>query len=72
MNGITAALRKGGHGCDFVQVCHEESAAFMASAHAKYSGELGASLTISCPGAVHFLNGLYDAKMDDQLVVAVG
>ena len=71
INGITAALRKGGHGCDFVQVRHEETAAFMASAHAKYSGELGMCLATSGPGAIHLLNGLYDAKMDHQPVVAV-
>jgi pyruvate dehydrogenase (quinone) len=71
INGITAALRKGGHGCDFVQVRHEETAAFMASAHAKYSGELGVCLATSGPGAIHLLNGLYDAKMDHQPVVAV-
>jgi pyruvate dehydrogenase (quinone) len=71
INGITAALRKGGHGCDFVQVRHEETAGFMASAHAKYSGELGVCLATSGPGAIHLLNGLYDAKMDHQPVVAV-
>jgi pyruvate dehydrogenase (quinone) len=65
MNGITAALRKGGDGCDFVQVRHEEAAAFMASAHAKYSGagSLGVCMATSGPGAIHLLNGLYDAKM---------
>ena len=73
INGITAALRKGGHGCDFVQVRHEEAAAFMASAHAKYSGagSLGVCLSTSGPGAIHLLNGLYDAKMDHQPVVAI-
>jgi pyruvate dehydrogenase (quinone) len=68
INGITAALRKGGHGCDFVQVRHEEAATFMASAHAKYSGagSMGVCLATSGPGAIHLLNGLYDAKMDHQ------
>jgi len=71
INGITTALRKGGHGCDFMQVRHEEAAAFMACAHAKYSGELGACLATSSPGTIHLLNGLYDAKMDYQPVVAI-
>src|SRR5215212_11409685 len=71
INGITTALRRGGHGCDFVQVRHEEAAAFMASAHAKYSGELGACLATSGPGAIHLLNGLYDAKMDHTPVIAI-
>jgi pyruvate dehydrogenase (quinone) len=71
INGITTALRRGGHGCDFVQVRHEETAAFMACAHAKYSGTLGVCLATSGPGAIHLLNGLYDAKMDHQPVVAL-
>jgi pyruvate dehydrogenase (quinone) len=71
INGITTALRRGGHGCDFVQVRHEEASAFMASAHAKYSGGLGVCLATSGPGAIHLLNGLYDAKMDHQPVVAL-
>jgi pyruvate dehydrogenase (quinone) len=56
-----------------VQVRHEEAAAFMASAHAKYSGagSLGVCMATSGPGAIHLLNGLYDAKMDHQPVVAV-
>lgn len=76
INGITAALRRAGDaasgGMDFVQVRHEEAASFMASAHAKYSGgELGVCLATSGPGAIHLLNGLYDAKMDHQPVLAV-
>lgn len=73
INGITTALRRGGHGCDFVQVRHEETAAFMASAHAKYSGtdSPGVCLATSGPGAIHLLNGLYDAKMDHQPIVAI-
>jgi pyruvate dehydrogenase (quinone) len=54
-----------------VQVRHEETAAFMACAHAKYSGQLGVCLATSGPGAIHLLNGLYDAKMDHQPVVAL-
>lgn len=73
INGITTALRRGGHGCDFVQARHEETAAFMASAHAKYSSQdtLGVCLATSGPGAIHLLNGLYDARMDHQPVLAI-
>ncbi|HEV2743796.1 MAG TPA: thiamine pyrophosphate-requiring protein [Rubrobacter sp.] len=75
INGLTSALRKAGDaaggGMDFVQARHEEMAAFMASAHAKYTGELGVCLTTSGPGAIHALNGLYDAKMDHQPVLAL-
>src|SRR5699024_5104999 len=56
---------------DFVQVRHEENAAFMACAHSKFTGEVGVCLATSGPGAVHLLNGLYDAKMDHQSVVAI-
>ena len=55
----------------FVQVRHEEMAAFMASAHAKFTGEVGVCIATSGPGAVHLLNGLYDARMDHQPVVAI-
>jgi pyruvate dehydrogenase (quinone) len=55
----------------FVQVRHEEMAAFMACAHAKFSGEVGVCLATSGPGAIHLLNGLYDAKLDHQPVVAI-
>lgn len=78
INGITGALRRSGaddgaRSIDFIQVRHEEAAAFMASAHAKYSGRgsLGVCLTTSGPGAIHALNGLYDAKMDHQPVLAI-
>ena len=50
---------------------HEEMAAFMATAHAKFTGEVGVCLATSGPGAIHLLNGLYDAKMDHQPVVAI-
>ncbi len=56
---------------DFIQVRHEEMAAFMACAHAKYTGEVGLCLATSGPGAVHLLNGLYDAKADHTPVVAI-
>src|ERR1051325_3516646 len=55
----------------FIQVRHEEMAAFMACAHAKFTGEGGVCLATSGPGAIHLLNGLYDAKMDHQPVVAI-
>src|SRR6185295_8308007 len=56
---------------ELVQVRHEESAAFMACAHAKWTGEVGLCLATSGPGAIHLLNGLYDARMDHQPVVAI-
>jgi pyruvate dehydrogenase (quinone) len=55
----------------FVQPRHEEMAAFMACAHAKFTGEVGVCAATSGPGAIHLLNGLYDAKMDHQPVVAI-
>src|SRR5438045_6097720 len=55
----------------FIQARHEELAAFMACAHAKYTGEVGVCLATSGPGAIHLLNGLYDARMDHQSVVAI-
>jgi pyruvate dehydrogenase (quinone) len=70
INGITAGLRHEG-GIDFVQVRHEETAAFAACAQAKYGGGLGVCLATSGPGAIHLLNGLYDAKMDHQPVLAI-
>jgi len=71
INGIMGALGRGGSGIDFVQARHEELAAFMACAHAKFTGEVGVCLATSGPGAIHLLNGLYDAKLDHQPVVAI-
>jgi pyruvate dehydrogenase (quinone) len=71
INGITSALRKAGDPPRFIQARHEELAAFMACAHAKFTGEVGVCLATSGPGAIHLLNGLYDAKMDHQPVVAI-
>src|SRR4051794_35346080 len=71
INGLMAALRKAGDSPRFIQARHEELAAFMACAHAKYTGEVGVCMATSGPGAIHLLNGLYDAKMDHQPVVAV-
>src|SRR5437588_8932851 len=69
--GIMGALERQQDLFDFVQVRHEEMAAFMASAHAKYTGEVGVCMATSGPGAIHLLNGLYDAKMDHQPVLAI-
>ncbi len=71
INGVMEALRKRQDKIRFVQVRHEESAAFMACAYAKYTGKLGVCLATSGPGGIHLLNGLYDAKMDGQPVLAI-
>jgi pyruvate dehydrogenase (quinone) len=70
INGITSALGRQDK-IDFIQVRHEEEAAFMASGHAKLTGEVGVCLATSGPGGVHLLNGLYDAKLDRKPVVAI-
>src|SRR5262245_24448592 len=71
INGIMGALSRAENHVEFVQVRHEESAAFMACAHAKFTGKVGVCLATSGPGAIHLLNGLYDAKLDHQPVVAI-
>jgi pyruvate dehydrogenase (quinone) len=71
INGLVGALDRAGDRFDFIQVRHEEMAAFMACAHAKFTGEVGVCLATSGPGAIHLLNGLYDARLDHQPVVAV-
>jgi pyruvate dehydrogenase (quinone) len=71
INGILAALDRALDRFQFVQVRHEEESAFMATAHAKFAGEIGICLATSGPGAIHLLNGLYDAKLDHQPVVAI-
>lgn len=71
INGIIGALNRAPEKLDFIQVRHEETAAFMACAHAKFTGEVGVCLATSGPGAIHLLNGLYDAKLDHQPVVAI-
>lgn len=71
INGIIEALRTHQDKIRFIQVRHEEAAAFMACAHAKYTGQLGVCLATSGPGGIHLLNGLYDAKMDGQPVLAI-
>jgi pyruvate dehydrogenase (quinone) len=71
INGIMGAFGRAQHGLRFVQARHEELAAFMACAHAKFTREVGVCLATSGPGAIHLLNGLYDAKLDHQPVVAI-
>jgi pyruvate dehydrogenase (quinone) len=71
INGILSALGRHPDAIEFVQVRHEEEAAFMAGGHAKFTGEVGVCLATSGPGAIHLLNGLYDAKLDHQPVVAI-
>lgn len=71
INGIIGAFGRAGDMIDFVQARHEENAAFMACAHAKFTGEVGVCMATSGPGAIHLLNGLYDAKLDHQPVVAI-
>jgi pyruvate dehydrogenase (quinone) len=74
INGIMGALNRAedtDHAIRFVQARHEEEAAFMACAHAKWTGEVGVCLATSGPGAIHLLNGLYDAKMDHVPVLAI-
>ncbi|MGK7396780.1 MAG: thiamine pyrophosphate-requiring protein [Candidatus Cyclobacteriaceae bacterium M3_2C_046] len=71
INGIIGALDRNKDKISFVQARHEEMSAFMACAHAKFTGDVGVCLATSGPGAIHLLNGLYDAKMDHQPVVAI-
>jgi pyruvate dehydrogenase (quinone)/pyruvate oxidase len=71
INGIMEALRTRQEKIRFIQVRHEESAAFMACGYAKYTGQLGVCLATSGPGAIHLLNGLYDAKLDGAPVLAI-
>jgi pyruvate dehydrogenase (quinone) len=71
INGIMEALRTRQDRIAFIQVRHEEAAAFMACGYAKYTGRLGVCLATSGPGAIHLLNGLYDAKMDGAPVLAL-
>ncbi len=71
INAILGALDRAGSDPELIQVRHEEMAAFMACAHAKFTGEVGVCLATSGPGAIHLLNGLYDAKLDHQPVVAI-
>src|SRR4026209_2143863 len=71
INGVMEALRTRQSKIRFIQVRHEESAALMACAHAKWTGKLGCCLATTGPGGIHLLNGLYDAKFDRAPVLAV-
>jgi pyruvate dehydrogenase (quinone) len=71
INAFLGAFDRAGGDPDFIQVRHEEMAAFMACGHAKFTGEVGVCIATSGPGAIHLLNGLYDAKLDHQPVVAI-
>ena len=71
INGLMGAFDRMGDRMQFIQARHEELAAFMATAHAKFSGEVGVCMATSGPGAIHLLNGLYDAKADHQPVLAI-
>lgn len=72
INGVMGALERiGSDKIEFIQARHEELAAFMACAHAKFTGEVGVCIATSGPGAIHLLNGLYDARMDHAPVVAI-
>jgi pyruvate dehydrogenase (quinone) len=71
INGLLGAFHEHGDDVEFIQTRHEEIAAFAATAHAKFTGEVGVCMATSGPGAIHLLNGLYDAKLDHQPVVAI-
>jgi pyruvate dehydrogenase (quinone) len=71
INGVFGALNRADGKIDFIQVRHEEMAAFMASAYAKFTGELGVCIATSGPGAAHLVTGLYDARLDHQPVLAI-
>jgi pyruvate dehydrogenase (quinone) len=71
INGLIGAFDRASGDPEFIQARHEEMAAFMACGHAKFTGEVGCCVATSGPGAIHLLNGLYDAKLDRQPVVAI-
>src|SRR3954470_4354258 len=71
INGIIESFRKNADTIRFIQVRHEEAAAFMACGYAKFTGKLGVCIATSGPGGIHLLNGLYDAKLDGQPVLAI-
>ena len=71
INGFLGAFDRAAGDPEFIQVRHEEMSAFMACGHAKFTGEVGVCIATSGPGAIHLLNGLYDAKLDHQPVVAI-
>src|SRR5262249_30669046 len=71
INGVFGALNRANGKIEFIQARHEEMAAFMASAYAKFSGELGVCIATSGPGASHLVTGLYDARLDRMPVLAI-
>jgi pyruvate dehydrogenase (quinone) len=71
INGVFGALQRAKGKIEFIQCRHEEMAAFMASAHAKFTGELGVCIATSGPGAAHLITGLYDARLDHMPVLAI-
>ncbi|HEY1503402.1 MAG TPA: thiamine pyrophosphate-requiring protein [Stellaceae bacterium] len=71
INGVFGALQRAKDKIEFIQCRHEEMAAFMASAHAKFTGELGVCIATSGPGAAHLITGLYDARLDHMPVLAI-
>src|SRR5689334_24940301 len=71
INGIIEAFRKRKDRIRFIQVRHEEAAAFAACSYAKFTGRLGVCVATSGPGGIHLLNGIYDAKLDNQPVLAI-
>src|ERR1700742_3762608 len=71
INGVFGALNRAKGKIEFIQARHEEMAAFMASAHAKFTGELGVCIATSGPGAAHLVTGLYDARLDHMPVLAI-
>src|SRR5919197_1465086 len=71
INGFLGALDRANGDPDFIQVRHEEMSAFMACGHAKFTGDIGVCMATSGPGAIHLLNGLYDAKLDHAPVLAI-
>src|SRR5881409_657872 len=71
INAFLGAFDRAGSDPELIQVRHEEMAAFMACGHAKFTGEIGVCIATSGPGAIHLLNGLYDAKLDHQPVLAI-
>src|SRR6201997_639525 len=71
INGVFGALNRANGKIQFIQARHEEMAAFMASAYAKFTGELGVCIATSGPGAAHLVTGLYDARLDHMPVLAI-
>src|SRR3989339_317548 len=71
ISGVMGALDRHKDKIEFIQARHEEEAAFMATGHAKFTGEVGVCIGTSGPGAIHLLNGLYDARKDSTPVLAI-